>query len=337
MNLLKTKLRRTSTVLGGALMGLVGVATFATPALACHTTITVDNRCVNADGTWVVTWKVQNSEPNIEGHVSDVKTRVRPLSSDSGTLTGITVGAILPKNGDGILTGTQTLPASATRTKLLVEGTWQIGNRGIVNTSESNWVTVPTEKCEPTPQPSESTSPTPSPSASESTSTTPSPSASESTSTSSSPSASESTSTSPSPSGTGPSETPVTEPQFVYDNTCDTLTVGIEVPANWPEDITVTFTPSTGEPKTIVGKRGETTTVDFPASEGLKVTATPKGYEDETASITYEKPADCGGEGGGLPVTGAAAGGIAGGAAVLLAAGAVLFVLARRRKVRFTA
>lgn len=43
------------------------------------------------------------------------------------------------------------------------------------------------------------------------------------------------------------------------------------------------------------------------------------------------------GSGGGLPVTGAAAGTIAGVAALLLAAGAVLFVVSRRRKVRFTA
>jgi hypothetical protein len=47
-----------------------------------------------------------------------------------------------------------------------------------------------------------------------------------------------------------------------------------------------------------------------------------------------QNPAD---GGSGLPVTGAAAGGIAGGAAVLLAVGAVLFVMARRRKVKFTA
>ncbi|MEU4687806.1 hypothetical protein [Actinoplanes sp. NPDC023714] len=156
---------------------------------------------------------------------------------------------------------------------------------------------------------------------------------------------SQTTSSTPTPSESVPAEIPVTEPIFVYDTTCDTLTVGIEVPAEWKEAITVTFTPTTGEAKTVTAQPGETKTVDFPASEGLEVTATPQGYEDEAATIAYEAPADCdeggaaGGEGdeGGLPVTGAAAGGVAAGAVALLAIGGGLFLAARRRKLKFTA
>ncbi|MET0425965.1 MAG: LPXTG cell wall anchor domain-containing protein, partial [Actinoplanes sp.] len=82
----------------------------------------------------------------------------------------------------------------------------------------------------------------------------------------------------------------------------------------------------------------------IPATDGMTVTATPEGYEGEDATITYHQPEDCdtAGAGGGedeptLPLTGAAAGSIAVGAVVLLGAGIALFVVARRRKVKFTA
>jgi hypothetical protein len=45
--------------------------------------------------------------------------------------------------------------------------------------------------------------------------------------------------------------------------------------------------------------------------------------------------ANTAGSGGGLPITGAPAGTIAGVAALLLAAGVVLFLMSRRRKVKF--
>ena len=124
----------------------------------------------------------------------------------------------------------------------------------------------------------------------------------------------------------------------MYDQTCDTLTVGVDNPATGVPE-TVTFTPSVGEPKTVTAAPGEVKTVDFPASEGLTVEAVPQSAPDEAATITYQAPADCDDNGGGgsLPVTGAAIGGIVGGAALLLAVGVALFVMARRRKVKFTA
>ncbi|MDG4792573.1 cell wall anchor protein [Micromonospora sp. WMMD1082] len=96
------------------------------------------------------------------------------------------------------------------------------------------------------------------------------------------------------------------------------------------------------------GDKTETRTVEPGSSE--KVTF-PAG-DEETALVVLPElglelevvyaPEDCGGGGGGeeppgLPVTGAAAGGIAAGAIALLAVGAVLFVMARRRRVHFTA
>ncbi|WP_422738746.1 cell wall anchor protein [Micromonospora sp. WMMD729] len=98
------------------------------------------------------------------------------------------------------------------------------------------------------------------------------------------------------------------------------------------------------------GDKTETRTVAAGASE----TVTFKAGKAESALVTlpdldleleavYTPEGNCGGSGGGgedepgLPVTGAAAGGIAAGAVALLIAGAVLFVIARRRRVTFTA
>lgn len=129
------------------------------------------------------------------------------------------------------------------------------------------------------------------------------------------------------------------EPTGAYKSTCDELIFEI----NNPEDgktTTATFTPNKGEPQTLTVEPGMSGTVSFPAEEGLIVTPSGEGIEDPKP-IAWEKPEDCTpGEGGGdpgLPVTGAAAGGIAAGAAVLLAVGGGLFVMARRRKLRFTA
>jgi hypothetical protein len=58
-----------------------------------------------------------------------------------------------------------------------------------------------------------------------------------------------------------------------------------------------------------------------------------KPGEPEPEPSESENP----GGGGGLPVTGVPAGGLAAGAGLVLALGAVLFLLARRRRVKFTA
>ncbi|WP_026189602.1 hypothetical protein [Salinispora mooreana] len=129
------------------------------------------------------------------------------------------------------------------------------------------------------------------------------------------------------------------EPTGAYKSTCDELIFEINNPEDG-ETTTATFTPNKGEPQTLTVEPGMSGTVSFPAEEGLIVTPSGEGIENPEP-IAWKKPADCTpGEGGGepgLPVTGAAAGGIAAGAAVLLAVGGGLFVMARRRKLRFTA
>ncbi|GAA2657179.1 cell wall anchor protein [Paractinoplanes durhamensis] len=339
MNLLKSKLRRSATVIGGAFLGLAGVAAFAAPALACETEITPISKCANADGSWVVEWQVKNSEWDIAGKITEVK-----LQPSSSTLTGIEVGSFLPKEKDGVLTGTQKLPADAESARIALQGTWEWNGGGYVSWSD-NSVRKPHNLCKPEGPTTPPTGPTTNPPTKPTTNPTTGPTTPPTTATTTGPTTPPTTAptTTPSvtatPSGGSETPSPAKEPQFIYDNTCDTFTVGLEVPKDWPESITVTFKPSTGDSKTITVKPGATGTVEFPASEGLTVTATPKGYEDEAASIAYETPADCdsNGGGGGLPVTGAAAGGIAGGAAALLAVGGGLFFMARRRKVKFTA
>jgi LPXTG-motif cell wall-anchored protein len=101
------------------------------------------------------------------------------------------------------------------------------------------------------------------------------------------------------------------------------------------------LTSSKGEKRTLTVKPGEKKSEKFSATPGFTLTITAEGVEG-SETIEYERPEDCDSSGGGagepeLPLTGAAAGGIAGGAALLLAAGAFLFVMARRRKVKFTA
>jgi LPXTG-motif cell wall-anchored protein len=340
---LKSPLRRTAAVAAGALVGLAGVVALAGPASAHHPDIIGGKSCVNEDGSWEVTWEVANSETDLVGKVTDVA----KTPADS-TLYGIDVESVLPIRGQGVLTGVQKLKASDNEATITITGEWLRDGRTITSARTSDVVKKSDKVCHPTTNPS-STPPAPEPS--DSTPPAPEPSNGPSTGPSTQPSNGPSTGPSTGPSeSTEPSEEPSTppaptkEPEFVYDSTCDTITVGITIPSDWPEEITVVFKTNRGDSKTVVGKIGETTTVEFPAAEGLKITATPKGYEDEAATITYEAPADCdsAGSGGGddepsLPLTGAAAGSIAGGAAVLLAVGAGLFFMARRRKVKFTA
>jgi LPXTG-motif cell wall-anchored protein len=144
---------------------------------------------------------------------------------------------------------------------------------------------------------------------------------------------------------TQPTTPPTTPPPVAgaptptLDEDCTTITIGLDNPANG-KTVTLDFKTSKGETRTTVVKPGENKSEKFSAVPGFTVTVTPTGFDNQgPETIAYEKPADCdtAGSGGGLPVTGAAAGSIAGGAGLLLAIGAVLFVVSRRRKVKFTA
>jgi hypothetical protein len=132
----------------------------------------------------------------------------------------------------------------------------------------------------------------------------------------------------------GPCEQPPGEsaPSAEFTTSCEgdvtvLLTNGDEATA--PATLTVTGTDGLSEERTL--QPGEDDTVDVPAANAGEVTVT----EGDTVVATGKRdvPANC----GGLPVTGANVAAAAGTAGGLVAIGAVLFLVARRRRIQFTA
>ncbi|MEV0002025.1 cell wall anchor protein [Micromonospora sp. NPDC050980] len=308
-------LRRAVAVAAGALIGLAGVATAAAPAAAHHPEPS-GSYCATKDGKVTVTWSVISSERDISGRITKLESTV------PGDITGgLTVGAELKKQSEGPLTGTQTHTFSGEipELKLTVGAHWDRGRQS--HDGERTVVAQPTRNCEveESPAPSPST-PTPTPSATPESSEPPTPT----------PTPSASTPPSPSATPSAPAE-----PIFKLDQDCDSMTFTVENPANGVP-FTATLTTEKGVTEKLVSEPGRTASVEFDAYRGLKVTVKYDVVED-SETIPYTQPEDCSGQGGGLPVTGPAAGAIAGGAVLLLGAGAVLHVVARRRRISFTA
>jgi LPXTG-motif cell wall-anchored protein len=314
------KFRRSATIVGGAFVGLGVAAAMATPALACHPSLKAVSSCVNSDGSWVINWSVRASDRGIGGDVTYVDT------TPANSLTGIVVGAQIPAHGS--LKGVQTISSSDTQASIKVVAHFVFNGQDIVAPSESGWIQKPTKVCHTQP-----TAPTTEPSTPATTS--PTPTATETTT----PPPVETTS----PSATPTASQPLDEPQLVYDATCTTFTVGVEIPKTWKTSETVTFTPSVGSAKTVTAKPGETKTVDFPASKGLTVKASAPDA-DQVVPIDYKAPKDCSSPAAtpstskaALAITGSSSTPIAGGAVALVLLGGGAFFMARRRKMKFTA
>lgn len=126
---------------------------------------------------------------------------------------------------------------------------------------------------------------------------------------------------------------------------CDSLTITIQNPTG--EAATVMVAPNAGEPVPVEVAGGGSATVEFPPSPGLSVDVVLDGVSTvdpaEPIQVTSGALAalDCAAEddggGGGLPATGISAIIVAGGALALLSLGAGLYLVARRRRIRFTA
>jgi LPXTG-motif cell wall-anchored protein len=123
-------------------------------------------------------------------------------------------------------------------------------------------------------------------------------------------------------------------------NDCTTVTVTVTNPKDVvPAVATITYGDQT---KKLTVAAGSSEKATFDAGTATYATIKLAGLDKEIKAalkkVVCATPTTGGGTGGpSLPVTGAAAGTIAGVAALLLAVGAVLFFVARRRKVNFTA
>jgi len=347
---LPSALRRSLAVAGAAFVGLAAAVALSSSASAHHPEVAGKYECVN--GQWKVTWTVWNSEHDLEGKLTAV------TYDPAHDAKVIKTGATLPKSVDGKLVEEQVLPLTATSADLTVKAEWYRGEHHIVATKsasvefhgrcgkpepsavfESNCagevtvvlvnganatrdakftvtatdfdetaVVAPGEESEPIIVPPDSGKITVT---------------------------------------VGKKDKPVAdyewtepeggcEPELQTESTCEELIFTIVNPKNGLA-FKATFTPSTGDAKTVEVAPDTTVPVKFAASAGLTVVVSVADRESEP--IAWEEPEEgCGGGGGGeLPRTGAPAGLVAGGAGAVLALGAGLFFLARRRRIRFTA
>ncbi|BEL11748.1 hypothetical protein Q0Z83_099390 [Actinoplanes sichuanensis] len=313
MNVSKSPLRRVSALAAGSLIGLAGVAVFATPAFAHHSTVTVKSDCDQSKGKWVVEWTVNaigdGESPNQTAQFTKVD--LTPAGTTLSNPKLVVDGEPIPA-GQAI-TAIQLVDGDAESASLKVAAKWANPNYEDGRTGEAS-VTFPNEcKKKDTPPSQEPSTP-------------------------------------PSTEPSTPSEEPSTPPTLgdvpaepTLEETCDTISLGVDNTKN-STPVKIDYETSKGEKRTLTVAPGKEGSEKFSASAGFRVKVTyTVEYKGTVFTATYDvpwqEPAEgCDdGEGGGLPVTGAAAGGVAAGAAGLLAIGGALFFVARRRKVKFTA
>jgi LPXTG-motif cell wall-anchored protein len=349
-----TILRRSLAVAGAAFVGLAATVALGSPASAHHPVVTGDYECV--DGGWEVTWTVTNSENDLDGKLIDV------VYSPEHDGQVVKTDAVLPTSVQGNLVEKLALPASAEGASLYVEVEWYRGYKRIVADDKADLTFEGT--CEKTEEPDatakfdcDSVVITLSHPANSGIVGSVIFNVSSKTGFSASHTLEagdpDVTVTVPKEEADGLRVTsPSTglvrefeykdpgncgEPTGEYTVTCDDITFDLKNPKDGVE-IELTFTPSTGDAVTrTVAPGASMEPVTFPGSEGLTVTISSEGQPDEVIKYDDEKPENCGGGGGSLPTTGPKDGLIAGGAGVLLALGAGLFLVARRRRIAFTA
>lgn len=116
MKQLRPAARRLLSIAAATVAGLAAALVIASPASAHHIDIGVSKTC-QQDGTWKVTWTVNNSEDDLAGKVTAVA-----LTPAGTTVSNIVVDAVLP--ADGSLVGTQIVPGDAAGATISVTVHW---------------------------------------------------------------------------------------------------------------------------------------------------------------------------------------------------------------------
>ncbi|MEU8298199.1 LPXTG cell wall anchor domain-containing protein [Micromonospora sp. NPDC048909] len=363
----RTLWRRPLAVLGAAVIGLTGVVALGAPASAHHTAVQGEASCV--DGSYQVRWTVRSES------TPPAATSFRFVAVDTAP-AGTAVGAITPSPenefphpvGEPVI-GVQTVPDDATEARLAVRAQW---NNGHTEDQAGEGVVALAGTCGTKDQPGGPTASFTSicASAIDVRLTNPAKAPAVELLLASIPAGGAAQTVPLAPGEKKDVRFPVegwdgvsvtvagsTEPLATYlwtdpgncalanvttRSTCDTFTLFFADPPNG-DTWTVTFSPTYGKARKRVVKPGQTIEETFDGREGQAVVAEYDYWDpdgDYFGPWEWEQPADCGGGGAGggaLPLTGASTGGLASGAALLLLAGAGLFLVARRRRLRFTA
>src|SRR5690606_21130378 len=109
---------RAVAVAASAAMGAAATLALASPASAHHPIVSGTAECDETTGEWVITWTVENSERDLEGTIKRVTT------TPEMALSTITVGATLPKKGQGVLTEQVRVGNDVTSASLSVSARW---------------------------------------------------------------------------------------------------------------------------------------------------------------------------------------------------------------------
>jgi hypothetical protein len=306
VNLLKSPLRRTTAALAGVFIGLAGAVAFAAPASAHYTELSGKTDCLQ-NGGWKVDWTLAPRNALIDGKIVKVE------ETAGGTaLKNIVEGAKVATGGT--ITDSQSFGKDVAEVTLSVKVVWVYGKpmappdlaaADLPAKGDDNWhpggdkPKVIKYTIETTVKAPENCP--------------------------------------------QPTKPPAEAASPILEQDCDSMTIGLHNPIKG-EEIILHLTPSKGAERTLVAVPGKNTTTTFEGvTPGFSVKIRYEG-EEGGETVLYRQPKDCdtggsagGGDTGGLPVTGAAAGTIAGGAAVLLLAGGSMFLIGRRRKVKFTA